>query len=60
MWNGLISHFIENKIKDDKFSFLFLNMDTILRNLSYGDFAYIWHGEQVGIIMLKFQINRQE
>ena len=39
------------------FSFSFGVMDTIVRNLSSGDFAYNWYGEQVGIITMKFQIN---
>ena len=40
---------------DDKFSFLYLNMDKVLKNLIPGKVAYIWQIERVQIDAIKFE-----
>ena len=40
---------------DDKFSFLFLNLNKILKNSTPGKVAYLWHIERVQIEAIKFE-----
>ena len=40
---------------DDEFSFLFLNLNKILKNSTPGKVAYIWHIERVQIDAMKFE-----
>ena len=39
----------------DEFSFLFLNLNKILKNWTPGKVAYIWHIEQVQLDAIKFE-----
>ena len=38
--------------------FLFLKLDTVFRNLSPGDFAYIWQSKWVGTVAMKIEWTR--
>ena len=40
---------------DDKFSFLFLNLNKILKNSTPGKVAYLWHIERVQIEVIMFE-----
>ena len=40
---------------DDEFSFLFLNLNKILKNSTPGKVAYLWHIERVQIEAIKFE-----
>ena len=40
---------------DHKFSFLFLNLNKILKNSTPGKVAYLWHIERVQIEAIKFE-----
>ena len=40
---------------DDKFSFLFLNLNKILKNSTPGKVAYLWRIERVQIEAIKFE-----
>ena len=40
---------------DDEFSFLFLNLNKILKNSTPGKVAIIWHIERIQIYAIKFE-----
>ena len=40
---------------DDEFSFLFLNLNKILKNSTPGKVAYLWHIERVQIEAIMFE-----
>ena len=40
---------------DDEFSFLFLNLNKILKNSTPGKVAYLWRIERVQIEAIKFE-----
>ena len=40
---------------DDEFSFLFLNLNKILKNSTPGKVTYLWHIERVQIEAIKFE-----
>ena len=41
--------FMDDVNHDDKFSFLFLNLDKFLKNSTPGNIAYIWQIDRVQI-----------
>ena len=43
------------RFMEDEFSFLFLNLDKVLKNSSPGKVAFIWHIERVQIDVITFE-----
>jgi len=54
-WNLLISRFMDDVDNDDEFSFIFLNLNKILKNSTPGKVPCFWHIERVQIDAIKFE-----
>ena len=54
-WNLLVWRLWRTWTYDDEFSFLFLNLNKILKNSTPGKVACIWHIERVKIDVIKFE-----